>query len=132
MKMVIGVGVLASMLLAACGGGGSSGMPQHKHVAGASGKGEGVATLRWQAPGQRMSGESLKMADIESYRLRYGQESDLSETSSTDVMIQDGQGMAFRVTGLPPGTWYFSIRAVDRRGRAGPWSEIVGKEIVAN
>lgn len=79
-----------------------------------------------------MSGESLKMADIESYRLRYGQESDLSETSSTDVMIQDGQGMAFRVTGLPPGTWYFSIRTVDHRGWAGPWSEIVGKEIVAN
>lgn len=60
----------------------------------------GTGDLSWTAPIQNCNGTSL--TDLTGYRLTYGQKMvDLPKTP-----------LAFQVTGLTPGDWWFSLAAV--------------------
>lgn len=94
----------------------------------APGQVTGSAKLRWQAPLTRENGESLAMGEIDQYVVRYGLEEDVQAMSS-EVVIEDGQVMAFEISGLGEGTWFFAIRTLDVNGLASAWSGVVSKTI---
>jgi hypothetical protein len=73
----------------------------------------GFVSLSWQAPTQRVDGESLSMSEIAGYRIYYGTGSgDYNSVLSVDqpytftILIDD----------LPVGTYYFAMTTVDTNG----------------
>jgi hypothetical protein len=79
----------------------------------ASAQGVGFASLRWQAPSQRIDGESLSMSEIDGYRIYYGTRSgDYDSVLSVD----DPYTLAIQIDDLPVGTYYFVMTTVDTSG----------------
>lgn len=64
----------------------------------------GEADLSWTAPTKRCDGTPL--TDLAGYSLTYGQ-------ARTELPLTP---LSFKVTGLAPGTWWFSLAAVDAKG----------------
>jgi len=85
----------------------------------------GTVTLTWSAPGTRMDGSSLSLAEIDHYEIRYGQ----SQNSLSEVEIVGGQETNFTFSNLDSGTWYFTISVVDIDGLKSAPSEIVSHEV---
>jgi hypothetical protein len=110
-KLVILLGVLG---LAACGGG-------------SSGSAEGdSALLTWNAPATRVNGEGLAMGELKGYVIRYGRTADNLDRR---IAVNRASTMAYKVTGLSSGAWYFAIQVVDLNGLISAPSEVVSKRI---
>ncbi|WP_349556116.1 hypothetical protein [Marinobacter sp. NFXS9] len=86
------------------------------------------ATLSWQPPLTREDGSALAMGELDGYVLRYGTEKDI-ESMSNELVVEDGQSMELKITGLDRGTWYFAMRSVDVDGLKSQWSSVVSKTI---
>lgn len=85
----------------------------------------GTVTLTWSAPGTRMDGSSLSLAEIDHYEIRYGQ----SQNSLNEVEIVGGQETNFTFSNLDSGTWYFTISVVDTNGLKSAPSETLTHEV---
>lgn len=95
---------------------------------GASGSGQS-ATLSWLAPGYRVDGDQISPADLVSYTIRYGKDSNNLDQS---VVVDDVSGqktISYTIENLDAGTWYFSIQAQDRVGLVSEPSDVVSKTI---
>jgi len=109
--------VLASLLLScvlvlwscAGGGGSSSGFSGGSGGSGGGGEVLGAVTLSWDAPMQSEDGSVL--SDLVGYNLYMG-----SQSGSYDDMFPIVVASSVEVTELSPGTYYFSITAVDSSG----------------
>lgn len=84
----------------------------------------GVATVSWAAPTQRTDGTAL--TDLAGYRIHYGN----SANDLREWLAIDSAGVnTYVITGLPPGTWYFAVFAVDSLGRSSGISNVASKTI---
>ncbi len=81
----------------------------------------GSVTLSWTAPLKRVDGSSISLSEIQNYEILYGSSPD---NLSNRVMVDGSQTIA-EVTGLSPGTWYFSIRVIDTDGLTSENSEVL-------
>lgn len=90
---------------------------------------EKSAVLSWNAPESRVNGEYIKMAELDKYIIRYGQNADELDRK---IVISDAQAnahMIHKVTGLDDGVWYFTIQVQDYNGLLSAPSDVVYKEI---
>lgn len=71
-------------------------------------------TISWAAPTQRSDNSVLNPGDIDGYVINYGQTSGgLTET----ININNPSAIEYTVTGLPSGTWYFTVQTRDVEGQ---------------
>lgn len=128
--------VVVCLLLSACGGGDDSAAPPG---AGGSGapipapapvpppdppQGTGSATLSWTPPTQRVDGSPL--GTLAGYRFLYS----LTSGQYDHKIRVDNPGiMRYVIEGLTPGTWYFSITAIDTDGLESSPSKEASKTI---
>ncbi len=82
-------------------------------------------TLAWDAPTTNADGTPL--SDLAGYRIHFGEVSPLTLDNSTAVDV--GDAATYTVTGLEAGTFYFAVRAIDRRGNASDFSTEVSAEV---
>ncbi|WP_246123646.1 fibronectin type III domain-containing protein [Marinobacter maritimus] len=112
----------------ASGGSGSDAMSSQPTFPDSSGR-EKSAVLSWNAPDSRVNGDGIKMAELDKYIIRYGQDVD---NLDREVVISDAQvdaHMTHKVTGLDVGNWYFTIQVQDNNGLLSAPSAVVDKEI---
>jgi hypothetical protein len=84
----------------------------------------GVATLHWEMPSAKVSGEPLD--DLAGYRILYGRSSsDLDQS----VLIMDPAVTSYQVSNLASGVWYFAVVAVSSNGLEGPPTTFASKSI---
>lgn len=76
-------------------------------------------TLDWTAPSERADGSSLDMAEIESYRIYYGE---ASGDYQTTVDVADGSSQTYTMTMPAAGNYFFVLTAVDTDGRESVYS----------
>jgi hypothetical protein len=107
-----------------CGGGDDRASTQDD----ASGDVQAAATLRWQAPSQRMDGESLSMAEIAGYRIYYGTS---PGNYSSVVTIDDPYASSVLIEDLPEGTYYFAMTTLDTTGAESSFSPEAVRNISA-
>jgi putative Ig domain-containing protein/fibronectin type III domain protein len=86
--------------------------------------GSGVASLQWEAPPSKVSGEPLD--DLAGYRILYGRSSSDLDHS---VMIPDPATTSYQLSTLTPGVWYFAVVAVSADGLEGPPTTFASKSI---
>jgi hypothetical protein len=86
--------------------------------------GSGVASLQWEIPSSKVSGEPLD--DLAGYRILYGRSSSDLDHS---VMIPDPATTSYQVSSLAPGIWYFAVVAVSANGFEGPPTTLASKSI---
>ena len=84
----------------------------------------GTAQLAWQAPQARTDGTPLN--DLSSYWIYYGVEPD---QLGCRIPVEDPTATTWKVTGLPPGKWYFAVASVDGAGVESELSGVVSKRI---
>jgi len=82
-------------------------------------------TVSWTAPLTRVDGSSIALSEIQSYQILYGESPD----SLTNTITVDGSETSAELTGLTPGTWYFSIRVTDTDGLTSENSEILSHTV---
>ena len=128
------------VLLTGCGGGSDSASTNPGSTSGGSGSdggasqlsllgGEKFAVLSWNAPDSRVNGDGIKMAELDKYIIRYGQDAD---NLDREVVVSDAQveaRMTHKVSGLDVGVWYFTILVQDNDGLLSAPSAVVDKEI---
>ena len=86
--------------------------------------GTGIASLQWEMPPSKVSGEPLD--DLAGYRILYGHSSSDLDHS---VMIADPAITSYQFTTLTSGTWYFAVVAVSSNGLEGPPTTFASKSI---
>ncbi|MCG8442734.1 MAG: fibronectin type III domain-containing protein [Caulobacterales bacterium] len=100
--------------LAACSGGGGGGDGGGGDDPGG---GTGVSvTASWDIPVQRTDGSSLSLSELDGYEIRY---SVVGQSDFTAVIVNDQTADAHTMTGLAPGSYEFSIAAVETDGSYG-------------
>jgi hypothetical protein len=83
-----------------------------------------VASLQWQMPPSKVSGEPLD--DLAGYRILYGRSSsDLDQS----VMIPDPATTSYQFSSLTSGVWYFAVVAVNSDGLEGPPTTLTSASI---
>jgi len=87
-------------------------------------EGTGVASLQWETPPSKVSGEPLD--DLAGYRILYGRSSSDLDHS---VLITDPANTSFQVSSLTPGVWYFAVVAFSSNGLEGPPTTLATKSI---
>ena len=86
--------------------------------------GSGVASLQWEMPPTKVSGEPLD--DLAGYRILYGRtSSDLDHS----VMIPDPATTSYQFSTLTSGVWYFAVVAVRSNGLESPPTTYASKSI---
>ena len=103
-----------SLLLSACGSGGSDGIAINDRPT-------GTATLTWDAPATRSDGSPLNYpTDLQSYKLYYGTS---SHAYSKSISISNpGTTPVSYTVSLPQGTYYFAVTAIDQYGQESGFS----------
>ena len=84
----------------------------------------GIASLRWEAPSSKVSGEPLD--DLAGYRILYGRSSSDLDLS---VLIGDPAITSYEFSTLASGVWYFAVVAVNSGGLEGPPTSVVNKSM---
>lgn len=82
--------------------------------------GKGAATLQWTIPTETIDKTALQ--DLAGYRVHYGK-SDSALTNAVEV--PNASVSTFVVDNLPPGTWYFAIRAINSAGSPSVLSNVL-------
>jgi Putative Ig domain len=84
----------------------------------------GFASLKWESPPSKVSGEPLD--DLAGYRILYGQtSSDLDHS----ILITNPATTNYQFSELTSGVWYFAVVAVNSSGLEGPPTTIASKAI---
>jgi hypothetical protein len=84
----------------------------------------GVASLQWEVPASKVSGEPLD--DLAGYRILYGRSSsDLDQS----VLIPDPATTRYQISSLESGIWYFAVVAVSASGFESPPTTLATKSI---
>ena len=100
----------------ACGGGSGSGggnSSSGNNVSDSVVVPTGSVTLGWTAPTTRADGTPLSLADIDGFRIYYGE----SAGDYTDsVEVADGTAQTVTVNDIPVGTYHVAITAFDANG----------------
>jgi hypothetical protein len=86
--------------------------------------GSGVASLQWEMPPSKVSGEPID--DLAGYRILYGRSSSDLDHS---VMIADPTTTSYQFSSLTSGIWYFAVVAVNSNGLEGPPTTLATKSI---
>ncbi len=107
-------GIILAAIAAYCGGGDSGNIDINAG---------GSATLSWDAPQTYIDGRPLGDA-LGGFKVYYG----TSSRNYTHV-VDVGKVTTYRITGLSPATYYFSVTAYDRTGNESDYSNEVSKEI---
>jgi hypothetical protein len=84
----------------------------------------GVASLQWEMPPSKVSGEPLE--DLAGYRILYGRSSSDLDHS---VLITDPATTSYQFSSLTSGVWYFAVVAVNSNGLEGPPTTLATKSI---
>ncbi len=87
---------------------------------------ENALTLAWSVPTKRVDGSAIDADDLLGYRVFYGTS---AESLTQQIELQDPTITQYRFNGLPPGTYYFAIRAIDTDGHESPQSGVVEAEL---
>jgi hypothetical protein len=87
-------------------------------------EGSGVASLHWETPPSKVSGEPLD--DLAGYRILYGRSSSDLDHS---VLITDPATTSYQFSTLTSGVWYFAVVAVNSSGLEGPPTTLATKSI---
>ena len=82
----------------------------------------GSVSLDWQPPTTNVDGSAL--IDLAGYRIAYGNSVDMLDRS---LEVSNPGLTSYAVDGLAPGTWYFSVRAINRSGIASAASNVASK-----
>lgn len=130
--LYLGTVILGSSLMAGCLGGGGGGSGADASATGAysstpslsAGGGAHGATLAWTAPTENVDGSPL--TDLSGFVISYG----TSEDALTESITVDNPSVDRHVFDeLPPGTYYFAVRAISESGAESELSEKVSKSI---
>jgi hypothetical protein len=115
------------LALSACGGGGAgSGASPSQASSGANlptGNGNGV-TLNWAPPTQNTDGTPL--TNLSGYEIYYGT---ASGNYTQSVSVSNAGLATYVVDNLSPGTYYFSVAAVNADGTESPLSPEVSATV---
>ncbi len=84
-------------------------------------------TLRWEAPATREDGSRLYVSDIKEYRIYYRLK---HQTEFTTISRPVSQGTAFTLDQFEPGTYLFSVTAIDSQGRESRRSDGVNVNLI--
>jgi hypothetical protein len=84
----------------------------------------GSLTLQWTAPVTRTDGTPLSLADIDGYRILYG---DSAGNYPNQLDVPDGTAQSATITDLPVGTYYIVMTTYDVDGRESAYSSMVAK-----
>lgn len=115
--------------LSACGGGGSAGVGTSDATAGSATAApptasNGEVTLNWSPPTQNTNGSTL--TNLAGYDIHYG----TSSGDYTQSVSVSNPGIAtYVVDNLTPGTYYFSVGAVNSQGVESPLSSEVSATV---
>ena len=94
------------------------------NVTAVQGTTSGGFTLNWTAPTTRADGAPLSLADIDGYRIYYGNSS-RNYTATLDV--PDGSAQSASVTGIPAGVYYLVMTTYDNAGLESQYSPEISK-----
>jgi hypothetical protein len=123
--------VLAVMVMAGCVAkdGGSLAGVGDVTVSGGDGGGSGPSTgsfsLAWTAPVIRQDGSPMSLAEIDGYRVYFG---DTQGDYPNSVDINDGAASTTTVSNVPVGNYYIVMTTYDSGGRESPYSGVVNKQ----
>ncbi|WP_456490005.1 PA14 domain-containing protein [Marinobacter nauticus] len=92
---------------------------------GGTGDASGSVTLSWTPPGTRVDGSSISLSEIDRYRINYGQDA----ANLTQTLEVPAGTTSTTVTGLAPGTWYFTIQVIDINGLSSEPSDPVEHQV---
>lgn len=107
-------------LLAACATPAPTTTALDQSAAPARATANGAVVLEWTPPSGRVDGAPLARQDLAGYRIYVGAE---PNQPSRTIDIPDAKQTRYVVRGLKPGqTYYFSVTALDTRGRESPRS----------
>ena len=137
----LAIAVFALQIVACGGSGGGSGTPFTTTSSGASPDpaesvidpvveettpvaGTASLTLNWTAPVSRADGTPMSLADIDGYRIYYG---DSAGSYPGSVDITDGSAVAATVNNIPAGTYYLVMSTYDVDGRESTYSSEISK-----
>lgn len=116
---------LISILLASSGCGGGTGGTDPVN----SGPvGTGVAALSWAKPTTNDDGSP--MTNLAGYQLYYAQETPVTPANSQSVSVLDPNQTSLEVDALAPGTYYFTVTAVNLQGAESSMSNEAIKTIL--
>jgi len=81
----------------------------------------GSITLTWNAPVARADGTPLSLADIDGYRIHYG---NTAGSYPNHIDLADGTAQSVVLTDLPLGTYYLVMTTYDVDGRESSFSDV--------
>ena len=84
----------------------------------------GTLSLQWTAPVTRTDGTPLSLADIDGYRILYG---DSAGNYPNRLEVPDGTAQSATITDIPVGTYYIVMTTYDVDGRESAYSSMVAK-----
>ena len=85
--------------------------------------------LTWTIPTTRQNGKPLALSELKGYEVYYATDSNASTVTDTVVKINGGSVNNSVISKLPPGTYYFSISAIDNSGMKSPLSKMVTAKV---
>jgi len=86
----------------------------------------GNLALSWKAPVARADGTPLSLADIDGYRIHYGE---TSGNYTSYFTVADGTAQNMTLTGIPAGTYYLVMTTYDVNGRESVYSSEIRKTV---
>jgi len=84
----------------------------------------GSMTMSWTAPVTRADGSPMSLADIDGYRIYYG---DSAGSYPDSVDVTDGTAVTATVNNIPSGTYHIVMSTYDVDGRESAFSSEVTK-----
>jgi hypothetical protein len=93
-------------------------------VTAVQGTSSGGFTLNWTAPTTRADGAPLSLADIDGYRIYYGNS---SRNYTATIDVPDGSAQSASVTGIPAGVYYLVMTTYDNAGLESQYSPEISK-----
>ena len=126
--ILLGAVAALGLALSACGGGGSGALSGASPAQSSSGNlptGEsGAVTLNWTPPTENSDGTPL--TNLTGYAIYYGT---ASGTYTQTLSVSNAGIATYVVDNLSPGTYYFSIAAVNSDGAQSPLSSQVSATV---
>jgi len=84
----------------------------------------GTATLSWTAPTQNSDGSGI--SDLAGYNIHYGNS---SAAMNQTIQVANAGATGYVITGLPSGTWYFTVTSYTTGGAESAPSAVASKTI---
>ena len=84
----------------------------------------GSMTMSWTAPVTRADGSPMSLADIDGYRIYYG---DSAGSYPNSVNVADGTAVTATVSNISSGTYYLVMSTYDVDGRESTYSSEISK-----